>query len=48
MSARADGEEGMPSFAEIDENGDGQISPEEWVAFGDEASPARPRRAAAG
>jgi hypothetical protein len=33
LSARAEGQEGMPSFAEVDENGKGQISREEWVAF---------------
>ena len=36
LSARAEGQEGMPSFAEIDQNGDGQISREEWVAFGEQ------------
>jgi hypothetical protein len=32
LSARAEGEDGMPTFAEIDADGAGQISPEEWVA----------------
>ena len=36
LSARAEGEEGMPSFAEIDADGDGQISREEWVAFAEQ------------
>jgi hypothetical protein len=35
LSARAEGQEGMPTFAEVDENGDGQISREEWVDFGE-------------
>jgi hypothetical protein len=35
LSARAEGQEGMPAFAEVDQNGDGQISREEWVAFGE-------------
>ena len=33
LSARAEGQEGMPAFAEVDENGDGQISREEWGGF---------------
>jgi hypothetical protein len=36
LSARGEGQEGMPTFAEIDENGDGQISREEWTAFGEQ------------
>jgi hypothetical protein len=36
LSARAEGEEGTPTFAEIDQDGDGQISREEWVAFGEQ------------
>jgi EF hand len=35
LSAMAEGKEGAPTFAEIDENGDGQVSREEWVAFGE-------------
>jgi hypothetical protein len=35
LSVIAEGKEGMPTFAEIDENGDGQISREEWVGFGE-------------
>jgi hypothetical protein len=36
LSARAEGQEGTPTFAEVDQNGDGQISREEWIAFGEE------------
>jgi hypothetical protein len=36
LSARAQGAEGMPTFAEVDQNGDGQISREEWIAFGEQ------------
>jgi hypothetical protein len=36
LSARAEGQEGMPTFAEVDQNGDGQISREEWIAFGEQ------------
>jgi hypothetical protein len=35
LSARAEGQEDMPTFAEVDQNGDGQISREEWIAFGE-------------
>ena len=37
LSARSEGQEGMPTFAEIDADGDGQISREEWVAFGEQS-----------
>lgn len=34
LSAMAEGQEGIPpTFAEVDENGDGEISRQEWVAF---------------
>lgn len=36
LSAGAEGQEAVPGFAEMDENGDGQISREEWVAFGEQ------------
>jgi EF hand len=36
LSARAEGQEGTPTFAEVDQNGDGQISRDEWIAFGEE------------
>jgi EF hand len=36
LSARVEGQEGTPTFAEVDQNGDGQISREEWIAFGEE------------
>jgi EF hand len=36
LSARAEGQEGMPTFAEVDQNGDGQISRTEWIAFGEQ------------
>jgi hypothetical protein len=36
LSARAEGQEGMPTFAEVDQNADGQISREEWIAFGEQ------------
>jgi EF hand len=36
LSVRAEGQEGMPSFADVDQNGDGQISREEWIAFGEQ------------
>ena len=37
LSAMAEGPEGMPTFAEIDADGDGQISRQEWVAFGEQS-----------
>ncbi len=36
LSARAEGQESIPTFAEVDQNGDGQISREEWIAFGEQ------------
>jgi hypothetical protein len=36
LKAMAEGGQGIqPTFAEVDENGDGQISREEWVAYSD-------------
>jgi EF hand len=33
LSAKAEGAKSAPTFAEADQNGDGQISREEWSAF---------------
>ena len=33
LSARAQNQEGVPKFSDADQNGDGQISREEWAAF---------------
>jgi hypothetical protein len=36
LKAKAQDAKGLPTFAEADQNGDGQISREEWVGFSGE------------
>jgi hypothetical protein len=36
LKAKAEGSKGMPAFDEADQNGDGQISRQEWASFSGE------------